>query len=126
MNFEELEAKLVRLMSFPIKSQIKIDFEEVKKTIFLSVAIYRSGGDVPDSLRKYVQAREGMTFKPHKTSFQIENKTVRIVQELPLKQEYQESLRQLTHEFWDMAKSCHQMMMEIAAEENLSEYDRTP
>jgi hypothetical protein len=121
MIFDEIEAKLIRLMSFPLKSQIKIDFDQGKKTFQLSIAIFRSGRDIPLSVRNYVQARQGMAFKPHMTSFQIENETVKIVQEIPFQREFQQTLRLQTHEFWRVAKTCHQMLMEIAAEERLLE-----
>jgi len=86
----------------------------------LSIAIFRSGKEIPLSVRKYVQAREGMTFKPHKTSFHLENGTVKLVQEVPFERGYQEALRKQTQEFWQVAKTCYQMLMEIAAEEKLS------
>jgi hypothetical protein len=123
MIFEELEAKLIRLMSFPLKNQIKIDFDRDNKTIILSVVIYRSR-EIPFSVCQYVQARQGMTFRPHKTSFHFENETVKIVQEIPFARNFQQTLRQETLAFWRVAKTCHQMLMEIAAEEKLSEYDR--
>ncbi len=118
--FDELEAKLVRLMSFPLKNQIKIDFDLVKKTFQLSIAIYRSGKNIPLSVRNYVEARQGMTFKPHTTSFRFENETVELVQEVPFERGFQETLRQQTDEFWHVAKSCYQILMEIAAEEKTS------
>ena len=121
MKFEELEAKLVRLMSFPLKSQIKIDFDQGKKTFQFSSSIFRTGRDIPLSVRDYVEAREGMTFAPHKTSFRLENETVKLIQEVPFERGFQETLREQTNEFWRMAKSCFQMLMEIAAEEKLDE-----
>ncbi len=120
MTFDELELKLIRLMSFPLKSQIKIDFDMGKQIFLLSVALYRSGTEVPPSLRKYVQAREGMTFRPHKTSYRLENEVVTLIQEVPCERGYQQTLRQQTLQFWQMAKSCHQMLMEIAAEDKFS------
>ncbi|HEX2582805.1 MAG TPA: hypothetical protein VHL30_01680 [Chlamydiales bacterium] len=126
MMFDELEAKLVRLMSFPLKSQIKIDFDQEKKTLQLSIAIYRSGREMPLSVRSYVQARQGMTFKPHHTSFRCEQETVQLVQEIPFERGFQQTLRQQTQEFWQVAKACYQMLMEIAAEERLAAYPAGP
>jgi hypothetical protein len=126
MIFDELEAKLIRLMSFPLKSQIKTDFDQEKKIFQLSIAIYRSGKEIPLSVRSYVQARQGLTFKPHSTSFQFELETVKLVQEIPFERGFQQTLRQQTHEFWQVAKACYQMLMEIAAEESLATYATRP
>jgi len=122
MTFDLLQAKLVRLMSFPVKSQIKIDFDQDKKFVQLSSIIYRSGREVPLSVRKYVEARFGMTFKPHKSFFLLENDTVKLVQEIPFELGFQKTLREESHAFWRMAKGCSQMLLEIAAEESLAAY----
>ena len=121
MKFDELEAKLVRLMSFPLKSQIKIGFDSGKKKLKFSSSIYRSGRDIPLSVRNYVEAREGISFKPHNTTFHLENGTVQLVQEIPFERDGQKSLREESHAFWRMAKTCSQMLLELAAEEKLSE-----
>ena len=124
MTFDELELKLIHLMSFPLKSQIKVDFDQDKKIFSLSVPIFRSGRrEVPFAVRKYVEARKGMTFQPHATSYHHTEDVnqVRLVQEFPFNSHV--NLRtQLVH-FWDLAKTCNKMLCEIAAEEKLSLFE---
>src|SRR5579872_54400 len=103
MTFDELELKLMRLMSFPLKGQIKIDFDQDKKIFSLSVPIFRSGRrEVPLAVQKYVEARKGMTFEPHATSYHhAENvNQVRLVQELPFNSHV--NLRTQVVHFWDL------------------------
>jgi len=122
MNLDELEAKLIRLMSYPLKSQIKIDFDQSKRIFRLSSVIYRSGKkEVPRILQNYVTARQGMTFQPHSTSYHHVENEIQVIQEIPFQWGFQATLRTQIHEFWNLAKHCHQMLMEMAAEERLAE-----
>jgi hypothetical protein len=120
MNYNELEAKLISLMSLPMKSQIKIDFDRDKQVFSLSVSVFRMGErEIPLSVQKYVQAREGLTFKPHMTSYSQVDNQIRLVQEIPFEWGFQPELREQVTQFWDMAKHCHEMLKEIAAEEKV-------
>ena len=121
MLFDELESILARLVSFPLKDQIKVDFDRVNKLFRLSVPIYNYGKSIPSSVQKYVAARNNMTFRPHRTSFQIDKESrVDLVQEIPFRWGFQPTLRNQVIEFSQLAKRCHQMLMEIAAEEKFA------
>jgi len=116
MLFNELEEMLSRHMALPMKSQIKFDFDMGKKSFLLSAPIYK-GKKIPESILKYIEARKERSFKPHKTSFTLdENQDVRLIQEVPLAG-FQPTTRQLMVEFLALAKKCHQMLAEMAAEE---------
>ncbi len=109
--FKEL---LKRLLSFPRRGQIKINFDLRKKIFQLSIPIFYS---LPQSVKTYVEARKNSTFKPHATSFQIENHKVILIQEIPFEMGFQETLRNQVDHFWKISKTCHQMLAEIAIEE---------
>jgi hypothetical protein len=116
MLFYELESMLNRLVKRPLKNQITVDFDRQKKSFRLSAIIYRASTKIPSNLKNYIKAREGMAFRPYKTSYEIENTNVRLVQELPFLWGFQPTLRGHTIEFWRLAKRCHLMLSEIAAE----------
>ena len=121
MSFDELQLILARLMSYPSKSQIKIDFDRTKQIFLLSAPIYRSDAQIPSSVLSYVDARKEKTFQPYKTSFCLdENLDVRLVQEVPFQWGFQPTTRQLVLQFLHLAKKCHEMLMEIAAEEKVA------
>jgi hypothetical protein len=116
MSFHEFEALLNRLVKTPLKKKIAVDFDRDKKTFRLSAVIYDAPLAIPSGLEKYVTAREGMTFLPHKTSYQIKDSAIHLVQELPFHSGFQPTLRGHAIEFWRLAKRCHQMFSEIAEE----------
>lgn len=122
MTFDELEESLIPLMSFPLKSQVKVDFDDHKKVFSLSIPIFRSGKTpVPSSVQSYVMARAGMSFQPHVTSYrhrEAEN-LIQLIQEIPFTWGFQAPLRQQVVQFWELAKRCHVMLAEIAAEEKV-------
>jgi hypothetical protein len=122
MSFEELEFALSRLISFPLKSQIKIDFNKPSKFFRLSVIIYRNRKQIPSSIQNYVNARSGMTFQPHQTFFQNDHNQIEIVQEIPFQWGFQPTLRRQILDFHRLAKQCHQIMMEMASEEKFARY----
>lgn len=116
MLFDDLEELLSRHMALPMKSQVKFNFDAGKKSFQLSAPIYK-GRKIPESIIKYVEARKERSFKPHKTSFTLdENQDVRLIQEIPFNR-FQPTTRQLMIEFLALAKKCHQMLAEMAAEE---------
>ena len=95
--------------------KIQIDFDKTKKIFVLSVPIFCSQGAVPSSVKKYVEARASHSFKPHKTVFQLCGICrVRLRQEVS----FQEDVREAMQAFWKLAKTCHQMLLELAVEEN--------
>ncbi len=121
MSFDELEGLLSRLVRTPMKSQIKIDFDLGKKIFVLSAPIYQSGLQVPRSILSYVEARKEHSFEPYKTRFSFdENQNVRLVQEVPFQWGFQPTTRQLVLQFLEVARKCHEMLSEIAAEEKFS------
>ncbi len=107
---------LTKLLSLPLRNQIKIDFDLKERFFNVSVPIFSTKGPLPRSLRQYVEAREGRSFKPHSTSFQFQGESrVLLVQKIPFTLE--PPFRQQVDEFWQMAKQCHQMLSEMAVEE---------
>lgn len=106
-----------RLISYPQRGQIKIDFDVKVKIFRLSIPIFSSRTQLPISVKTYVEARKNSTFKPHVTSFQIEDLKVLLVQEIPFTTDFQATLRQQVNEFWDMSRQMHRMLSEIAVEE---------
>ncbi len=72
-------------------------------------------------MRKYVQAREGKTFRPHATSFHADDaNVVHLSQEISFSWGPQATLRRQLLEFWRVAGRCYQMLEEIALEEELA------
>jgi len=115
---EDYKEILDRMISFPLRSQIKIDFDLSKKHFLLSVPIYTSRGLIPSSVKEYVEARKNHRFKPHETTFQFEGRAgVKLVQELPFQFGFQPGLREQIVAFWKLAKHCHRLLMELAVEE---------
>lgn len=106
-----------RLISYPQRGLIKIDFDLKKKTFLLTIPIFSSRVPLPLSVKNYVDARKNSTFKPHTTSFQMGDQKVVLVQEFPFSCDFQSTLRQQVDQFWQMSKQCHRMLSEIALEE---------
>lgn len=106
-----------RLVSFPQRYQIKIDFDEKQKVFRLSVPIFSSKEGLAQSVKNYVEARKNSTFKPHVTSFQTEGNEVFLKQEIPFQAGFQETLRSHADQFWQMSRKCHRMLCELFVEE---------
>lgn len=106
-----------RLLAYPQRGQIKIDFDLKRQVFSLSLPIFSSRLTLPQSIKKYVEARKNSIFKPHKTSFQMEDNRVLLSQEVPFALDPQASLRNQVDHFWQMSKRCHQMLSELAIEE---------
>ena len=124
MILKELEEKLASLMSFPLKSQIKVDFDQDKKSFTLTVPIFRSGNrDIPLAVQKYIEARKEAVFKPHETLYRQLNNQIHLVQHIPFEWGFQPTLRNQVVDFWEMAKQCHTMLNEIAAEEKIQLFE---
>ena len=103
-----------RLLAFPQRGQIKVDFDLKKKIFHLSIPIFSS---FPQSVKNYVEARKNRTFKPNVTSFQIEGSRVVLSQEVSFDADFQSTLRKQVDDFWQLSKHCHRMFAEIAVEE---------
>lgn len=106
-----------RLLSYPQKGDIQIDFDTKKQTFRFSVPIYSSKAALPEKVKEYVGARKNATFKPHITSYELNENTVLLVQEVPFTFEFQATLRGEVDLFWKMSRHCHKMLAEIAVEE---------
>lgn len=115
--YEEIVKKL---LSFPQKGQIEIDFDLKTKTFRLSSPIF-SSRTMPDCIKNYVESRKGLTFKPHVTSFQLNAGKVFLIQEIPFELKFQDSLRSQIDRFLQMSKKCNQMLSEMAVEEKYKE-----
>lgn len=115
---EDYKEILNRMISFPLRSQIKIGFDLSKKHFILSLPIYTSHNPLPVSIKDYIEARKNHYFKPHKTSFHLDGMLrVKLVQELPFLWGFQPGLREQIMAFWKLAKHCHQLLVELAVEE---------
>ncbi len=120
MTFDELESELVHLVSLPLKKDIRVDFDQEKEIFSLSVSIFQAGvRELPLAVQKYVSNLDGMTFRPHSTSYQIRENQVFLVQEFSFAVEGQFSLRKQLAEFGVLSQKCHTMLCEIAADEKL-------
>lgn len=111
------EDLIKRLIAYPQRGQVKVDFDLKKRVFRLSVPIFASKPRLPLSIKNYVDARRNFTFKPHTTSFLMEGQNVLLVQEFPFAADFQSTLRKQADAFWLMSKRCHQMFSEMAIEE---------
>ena len=114
---------LERLLSFPLKDQIKVDCDLNAKVFRMMVPIFTSEGELPPHIKKYVEARKEAVFKPHATTFSLEgDQKVLLIQEIPFQWGFQpSSFRDQIHEFCKLAKASHRMLMEMALEETYKE-----
>ena len=65
MTLDELEVKLIELMSFPMKGKIQINVDYDKKIFTLSLPIFRCGQrKIPLSVETYVSHLQGKYFRP--------------------------------------------------------------
>ncbi len=122
-RMSEYEGILNRLLSAPLRGQIKIDFDTKNKFYVLSVPIFSSHSGMPQSLFSYVDARKTHEFKPHATTFQIQNiggvDRVCLMQRISFSCFSYPALRLHVDHFWKMARKCRTMLSEIALEEKL-------
>jgi hypothetical protein len=95
------------------RSEIKTDFDLKNKVFCLTIPLLHSE-QMPESVKKYIEARKDMSFKPHKTFFKIDRFQALLIQEIPFSAQ---DLRKEVDQFWHVAKHCHQMLSEIAIEE---------
>lgn len=106
-----------RLLSYPQRGQVQINFNLKEKAFRLSVPIFTHPRGLPEEVKNYVKKREDKTFKPHKTFFMMSRKKVELIQEIPFSLDFQETLRKKADEFWQMSQKCHRMLLEMAQEE---------
>lgn len=106
-----------RMLSYPQRGQIKIDFDVKGQFFRLSVPIFSSRNELPAKVKEYVDARKNSTFKPHVTSYDLEDTKVVLVQQIPFELDFQSTLRTEIDQFWKMSRHCHKMLSEIAVEE---------
>jgi|SRR5579872_5161467 len=119
------EGVLGRLLSTPLRGQIKIDFDVKNQCYVLSVPIFSSNSGLPSSIFSYVDARKNHEFKPHATTFQLEKadrvEKVVIMQKIAFSCFTYPALRLHVNHFWKMARKCRSMLSEIALEEKLQD-----
>ncbi len=114
----EFSSVIDRLINFPCRNKIKINFDAKRKFFQFSLPIYTAREILPKSVSDYVEARKNHSFKPHATVFRMKNASVvELVQEIPFQWGFQPGLRGHADEFFRMAKRMHQMLSEIAIEE---------
>lgn len=106
-----------RMLSYPQRGQIKIDFDVKGQFFRLSVPIFSSRSGLPPKVKEYVDARKNATFKPHVTSYDLDDAKVVLVQQIPFALDFQSTLRAEIDQFWKMSRHCHKMLSEIAVEE---------
>lgn len=110
-----------RLLTYPQRGQVKINFDASKRTFQFSIPIFSNVSGLPDEVKKYVSKRKGVTFKPHETRFKMDLKKVYLFQEIPFALDSQETLRRKADSFWKMSQNCHRMFLEMAEEEKYKE-----
>lgn len=108
-----------RIISYPQRSQIQIDFDAKKQLFQFTIPIFNSVEGLPSKVKDYVVARRDLTFKPHSTSYHLSGNKVLLVQEVPFAPDFQSNLRSQADQFWQMAIQCHKMLSEISAEETI-------
>jgi hypothetical protein len=106
-----------RMLSYPQRGQIQIDFDAKEQFFRLSVPIFSSKKELPAKIKEYVAARKNSTFRPHKTSYDVQAAKVVLVQHIPFALDFQSTLRTEIDQFWKMSRVCHKMLSEIAVEE---------
>lgn len=106
-----------RLLSYPQRRQIQIDFDIKGQFFRLSVPIFSSKKEIPPIVQKYISARKNSTFKPHRTSYVLKENKVLLTQEIPFELDFQSTLRKEIDQFWKISRHCHKMLSEIALEE---------
>lgn len=118
-GLDSFKTILERLISFPLRNQVQMNFDLKKQIFRLTVPIFSSKKSLPPVVKGYVEARQGRAFKPHATTFVLEeDKKVLLVQEFPFQWGFQPtSLRDQIYEFCRLAKQCHRILMELAVEE---------
>lgn len=92
---------------------IEVEWIESRKIFVLSSIVYRAPHFFPECLRKYVGARQGKTFRPHRTVFSLRDESVLLQQEI----EEKYSLRKELVEFSRMCSCVQEMLQDIAREE---------
>jgi hypothetical protein len=115
--FEEILFKIL-----PKRGEIEVDFDAKRRVFRLSSPIF-SGQELPKQVKNYVEARKGMTFKPHATSFIVEGHEIRLLQEVPFDFGFQETLRLQIDRFRAMSKVCRERFTEMALEEKYQNLD---
>ena len=105
-----------RLLSFPRKGHIQMNFDLKKKIFRLSVPVF-SSKKLPEEVKEYVLARKNLTFKPHATSYVVDGEKIFLIQEIPFSFDFQSTSRGDVNQFLHLSKHCHKMLSEIAIEE---------
>ncbi len=105
-----------RLLSYPQREQIQIDFDLKKKIFRLSVPIFLSK-KLPEKVKEYVLARKDLAFKPHATHYRIDGEKIFLTQEIPFLHDFQSTTRGEVEHFLHLSKHCHKMLSEIAIED---------
>jgi hypothetical protein len=112
--YEEI---IKRLLCYPQRGQIQIDFDVKKQKFRLSVPIFSSKGEIPKGIKEYALKRKNLTFKPYVTFYELKENRVLLIQEIPFSLDFQTTLRSEIDAFWKMSRECHKMLSEIGVEE---------
>lgn len=110
-----------RLLTYPQRGQVKINFDAKKRVFQFSIPIFSSVRGLPGEIKKYVTKRKGVMFKPHETQFKLSRTDVFLFQEIPFSLDFQETIRTKADSFWALSQNCHRMFLEIAHEEKYKE-----
>lgn len=106
---------LDKLLSFPRRGQIRIRFDLKSRSFRLSAPI-SSSRVLSETIKKYVAAREKLTFQPHATSYHIQGEKVFLIQEIPFNLGVQDTTRKDVDQFWALSQHCHKMLAEMEIE----------
>lgn len=121
-SFEEI-------LALPLPKGVLLECNLAEKFFYLDLPIYtaKAAHSLPSSIKKYIAAREGKTFRPQKTSFRIEKgRRVILRQKIPFSQEVPAPcLRELLRNYALLARRCRKTFLEIAEEEARQEAFRS-
>ncbi|HSX38711.1 MAG TPA: hypothetical protein VLE95_07775 [Chlamydiales bacterium] len=119
---DDIKEILNHLIYSPNKNEIVVDFNLEKKIFSLHIPIYVAQRILPNAIKKYISARINHIFKPHSTTFQIEeDRKVMLMQQIPFRWGFDVKSHQEMLDFLRLAQRCHQMLYEIALEEKYKE-----
>ncbi|MEN9654018.1 MAG: hypothetical protein RL235_130 [Chlamydiota bacterium] len=108
----DCKAVLHRLLSRPIKKNIGIEVDVQTGQVTLSMPVFSNQASLPEAVVQYVEARHGHVFRPHRTTFHLnEDNQVILQQKLDRKDP---SMRAAVLAFWQLAQYCHRLLMGVA------------
>lgn len=100
--------------------EITLTLEEAEGFLCLELPIYTSPKNktLPLEVKRYVLAREGISFRPHQTTFSLLGEKVVLSQKIPFsKAPLSAPFRKELRSYCLLAKHCRTLLLEMAIEE---------